>query len=188
MRPRARDDGHVLDQLVGATCYTTMMPCEMCAGAIIRFGLAAVVVAEVASYQAADTRSFLEERGIEVEIRDEEACQATVESYYAEHPQARGASRPSDYRWPRLPVNREHESRTWRYGCRCSRSGWSARAESVRGEPSRSGWLPGQGLESRTGFWRVDGAHMQGCGVRPGTRPGRVRLERQARPPATIVR
>ena len=98
------DDGHVLDQLVGATCYTTMMPCEMCAGAIIRFGLAAVVVAEVASYQAADTRTFLEERGIEVEMRNEEACQATVESYYAQHPQARGASRPSDYRWPHLPL------------------------------------------------------------------------------------
>ncbi len=94
-------DGQLLDLLAGAICYTTMMPCEMCAGAIIRFGLAAVVVAEVSSYQAADTRALLEERGIEVEIRNEEACRLTVERYYLEHPQARGASRPSDYRWPR---------------------------------------------------------------------------------------
>ncbi len=94
-------EGQLLDLLAGATCYTTMMPCEMCSGAIIRFGLAAVVVAEVSSYIPADTGSFLEERGVRVEIRDEEACKATVERYYVEHPQARGASRPSDRRWPR---------------------------------------------------------------------------------------
>lgn len=93
------DDGQMLELLAGATCYTTMMPCEMCSGAIIRFGLGAVVVAEVSSYDAADTRRFLEERGIRVEVRDEEACKATVERYYDEHPQARGASRPSDRRW-----------------------------------------------------------------------------------------
>ena len=99
---RAGDDAS-LDLLVGATCYTTMMPCEMCSGAIIRFGLASVVVAEVSSYSPADTRGLLEERGVRVEILDEESCKATVERYYAEHPQARGAGRPSDYRWPRRP-------------------------------------------------------------------------------------
>ncbi len=92
-------DARSLELLTGATCYTTMMPCEMCAGAIIRFGLAAVVVAEVTSYRAADTRHFLEGRGIQVEIRDEEACKATVERYYDAHPEARGANRPSDRRW-----------------------------------------------------------------------------------------
>jgi len=96
-------EGQALDLLAGATCYTTMMPCEMCAGAVIRFGLAAVVVAEVTSYEPADTRRFLEERGVRVEIRDEEPCKATVERYYIQHPQARGANRPSDHRWPRLP-------------------------------------------------------------------------------------
>lgn len=96
-------EGPLLDLLARATCYTTMMPCEMCAGAIIRFGLAAVVVAEVSSYSPADTGRFLEESGIRVEIHDEEACKATVERYYALHPQARGASRPSDHRWPQVP-------------------------------------------------------------------------------------
>ena len=91
--------GQSMELLAGATCYTTMMPCEMCSGAIIRFGLAAVVVAEISSYRPADTRQFLERHGIRVEIRDEEACKATVERYYAEHPQARGANRPSDRRW-----------------------------------------------------------------------------------------
>ncbi len=91
-------EGQSLELLAGATCYTTMMPCEMCSGAIIRFGLAAVVVAEIESYNPADTKRFLEDRGIRVEIRDEAACKATVERYYADHPQARGASRPSDHR------------------------------------------------------------------------------------------
>ena len=97
-------DGQLLELLAGATCYTTMMPCEMCSGAIIRFGLTTVVVAEVSSYSPADTRRLLEERGIRLEIHDEEACKVTVERYYAEHPQARGASRPSDHRWPQLPT------------------------------------------------------------------------------------
>jgi creatinine deaminase len=96
-------EGRSMDVLAGATCYTTMMPCEMCSGAIIRFDLAAVVVAEVSSYPPADTRRMLEERGIRVEIRDEDACKATVEAYYAEHPEARGADRPSDRRWSRPP-------------------------------------------------------------------------------------
>ncbi|MEM7560478.1 MAG: nucleoside deaminase [Planctomycetota bacterium] len=91
-------EGQALDALVGATCYTTMMPCEMCSGAIVRFGLAAVVVAEVSSYNPADTRAFLEARGISVQILDEDACKATVEHYYEHHPQARGTSRPSDHR------------------------------------------------------------------------------------------
>ena len=95
------DESQLLDLLAGATCFTTMMPCEMCSGAIIRFGLAAVVVAEVSSYSPADTRGLLEDNGIRVQIHDEEACKATVERYYAEHPQARGASRPSDHVWPR---------------------------------------------------------------------------------------
>ena len=92
-------EGALLDLLAGATCYTTMMPCEMCSGAIIRFGLASVVVAEVSSYVPADTRGLLEARGIRVEVRDEPACKETVERYYAEHPSARGVKRPSDHRW-----------------------------------------------------------------------------------------
>ena len=92
-------DGDLLGRLSGATCYTTMMPCEMCAGAIIRFGLTKVVVAEVSSYHPADTGALLESRGIQLEIRDEEACKATVERYYVRHPKARGANRPSDQRW-----------------------------------------------------------------------------------------
>ena len=35
-----------VDLLKNAICYTTMMPCPMCAGAIIRFGFSKVVVAE----------------------------------------------------------------------------------------------------------------------------------------------
>ena len=90
--------GQSLELLAGATCYTTMMPCEMCSGAIVRLGLAAVVVAETSSYKPAETRHFLEDRGIRVEILDEATCKATVERYYADHPQARGATRPGDHR------------------------------------------------------------------------------------------
>jgi cytosine deaminase len=84
--------------LQGATCYTTMMPCEMCSGAIVRLSLSKVVVAEVSTYTPADTLQFLRERGITVEILDEEACKDTVQTYYDKYPEAQGSRRPSDHR------------------------------------------------------------------------------------------
>ena len=84
--------------LQDAVCYTTMMPCEMCSGAIVRFGLSKVIVAEVTSYQPADTHGFLTARGVTVELLDLAECIATVEAYYEANPQARGTARPSDFR------------------------------------------------------------------------------------------
>lgn len=71
----------------GATIYTTMMPCEMCAGAIIRFGISRVVVAETRSYTEPGTRELMERQGITVEVIDENRSVALVESYCALHPE-----------------------------------------------------------------------------------------------------
>jgi creatinine deaminase len=81
------DERGPLDSLHGATCYTTMMPCEMCAGAIIRFGIVKVVVAELASYVDAGTAPLMEKQGITVEVLDNSECIALVRAYFAEHPQ-----------------------------------------------------------------------------------------------------
>ena len=82
-RRHGPEEGSAL--LGGATCYTTMMPCEMCSGAIIRFGLARVVVGETTSYTPAATRTLLERQGIEVEVHQESECIALAESYLAIH-------------------------------------------------------------------------------------------------------
>ena len=52
----------------GGTIYTTMMPCAMCAGAIIRFRIARVVVAETETYPDFGARPLMERQGIEVEV------------------------------------------------------------------------------------------------------------------------
>lgn len=82
---RAPEDVDALFQ--GATLYTTMMPCEMCAGAIIRFGISRVVVAETRTYTEAGTRQLLERQGITVEVTDEKASVRLVEDYCARHPE-----------------------------------------------------------------------------------------------------
>ncbi len=70
----------------GATCYTTMMPCAMCAGAIIRFGFARVVVAETRSYVPSGSHTLMERQGLAVEIQQQPVCIALVEDYFREHP------------------------------------------------------------------------------------------------------
>ena len=54
--------------LEGAICCTTMMPCEMCSGAIMRFGITRVVVGENQPYIDAGTQPLLESQGIAVEV------------------------------------------------------------------------------------------------------------------------
>ena len=76
-----------VDLLKNAICYTTMMPCPMCAGAIIRFGFSKVVVAETQSYVDAGTQPLMERQGLSIEVRREESCIELVESYYQDHPE-----------------------------------------------------------------------------------------------------
>ncbi|HSS65928.1 MAG TPA: nucleoside deaminase, partial [Gammaproteobacteria bacterium] len=78
---RATGDVDVL--LNGASIYTTMMPCEMCAGAIIRFGIGRVVVAETRTYTDPGTRQLLERQGITVEVSDEKVSIDLVEDFCA---------------------------------------------------------------------------------------------------------
>lgn len=73
--------------LKGATVYTTMMPCEMCAGAIIRFGITRVVVGETRTYTDAGTETLMKRQGIEVEVLEAPGCIDVVETYLETHPE-----------------------------------------------------------------------------------------------------
>jgi len=52
------------------TMYTTLQPCFMCAGAIAQFGIARVVIGDVANAASGETIQFLRNRGVEVIIMD----------------------------------------------------------------------------------------------------------------------
>lgn len=59
--------------------YTTLMPCYMCAGAVVYFGIKKVVVGEARSAPAA--REFMEAHGIEVVDLDQRECREMMEEY-----------------------------------------------------------------------------------------------------------
>ena len=71
----------------GATIYTTMMPCEMCAGAIIRFEIARVVVVETRTYTHAGTSTLMERQGIVVEVIDDTPWVAYMERWLEDNPE-----------------------------------------------------------------------------------------------------
>ena len=50
----------------GMTMYTTLMPCHMCAGAIVQFGITRVVAGESSNFQEANGLGTLMRHGIEV--------------------------------------------------------------------------------------------------------------------------
>lgn len=88
IRDAAKNANGDVDALVkGASVYTTMMPCEMCAGAIIRFGIARVVVGETQTYTHAGTDALMLRQGIQVEVLEDPACIAVVEKYLKAFPQ-----------------------------------------------------------------------------------------------------
>ena len=50
----------------GMTMYSTLMPCHMCAGAIVQFGITKVVAGEASNFQEANGLGTLMRHGIEV--------------------------------------------------------------------------------------------------------------------------
>jgi cytosine deaminase len=68
----------------GTTLYSTLMPCSMCAGAIVEFGINRVVVGESRNYIGA--RTFLESCGVEVIDLDNEECRKMMESFIKRNP------------------------------------------------------------------------------------------------------
>jgi cytosine deaminase len=67
------------------TLYSTLMPCYLCAGAVVQFGIPRVVVGEETTFEGA--RAFMEEHGVEVVCLDSEACVQMMQSFIATSPE-----------------------------------------------------------------------------------------------------
>ena len=63
--------------------YSTLMPCYLCAGAIVQFGIKKVVVGE--SNSAPQASDFMESHGIEVVNLDLKECMELMERYISEN-------------------------------------------------------------------------------------------------------
>lgn len=65
--------------------YTTLSPCDMCTGAILLYGIPRVVVGENRTFLG--NEGLLRERGIEVEIVDDERCVEMMTRFIDERPE-----------------------------------------------------------------------------------------------------
>ena len=65
--------------------YSTLMPCHMCAGTIVQFGIPRVVAGESRTFAGAD--AFLREHGVAVDVMDDSRCIALMERFIEQHPE-----------------------------------------------------------------------------------------------------
>jgi cytosine/creatinine deaminase len=68
----------------GATIYSTLMPCYMCAGTIVQFKIPKVIVGESRTFSGA--RAFMESHGVEVIDLDLPECVKMMEDFIEEYP------------------------------------------------------------------------------------------------------
>lgn len=66
------------------TLYSTLMPCYLCAGAAVQFGIGKVVAGESKNFAGA--REFLESHGVEVLDLDLDVCKEMMGAFIREHP------------------------------------------------------------------------------------------------------
>ena len=68
----------------GTVLYSTLMPCYLCSGAVVQFGIKKVVAGESASLDGG--REFMEAHGVEVVDLDLDECKALMKTFMIEHP------------------------------------------------------------------------------------------------------
>jgi len=73
-----------LSSYADTTLYSTLMPCYMCAGAIVQFNIPIVVVGEARTFSGA--ASWLREWGIEVVDLDLGECYEVLQEFIGEEP------------------------------------------------------------------------------------------------------
>lgn len=64
--------------------YSTLMPCYLCAGAVVQFGIKRVIAAEAQTFPGA--REFMEAHGVEVVDLDMDECKRLMEGFIKNNP------------------------------------------------------------------------------------------------------
>lgn len=69
----------------GVTIYSTLMPCYLCAGAVVQFGIPRVVAGESETFAGA--QAFLREHGVEVVDLGLDECKEIMRAFIRERPE-----------------------------------------------------------------------------------------------------
>ena len=67
-----------------STLYTTLSPCAMCSGAIVLYGIPAVVVGENRTFMGEE--EWLRSRGVRVDVVQDDTCIAMMREFIQKHP------------------------------------------------------------------------------------------------------
>ncbi len=68
----------------GTELYSTLMPCYLCAGAVVQFGIKKVYAGENETFSGA--KEFMESMGVEVINLDSSECKEMMRKFIAENP------------------------------------------------------------------------------------------------------
>jgi creatinine deaminase len=68
-----------------AIIYSTLSPCDMCGGAILLYGIPRVVVGENQTFRGPE--SYMQSRGVSLDVRDDAECIAMMKEFITRHPQ-----------------------------------------------------------------------------------------------------
>lgn len=68
----------------GTTLYSTLMPCYLCAGAIIQFGIKKVVAGEARTFKGA--RKLMESHGVKIKNLDLPECRQLMKEFIKKNP------------------------------------------------------------------------------------------------------
>ena len=69
----------------GTTLYSTLMPCYLCAGAVVQFGIKKVFAGESRTFPGAI--DFMKEHGVEIINLDDEECVELMKSFINTNPE-----------------------------------------------------------------------------------------------------
>ncbi len=71
----------------GTVLYSTLMPCYLCAGAVVQFGIRKVIAGENFHYRGKGTAKIMRDHGVEVVILNEEECVKLMHDFVEENPE-----------------------------------------------------------------------------------------------------
>ena len=71
----------------GTVLYSTMMPCHLCAGAVIYLGIKKVVVGEAETFDGAGTPDLMRQQGVTVDVLDLDECKQLISDFMGDYPE-----------------------------------------------------------------------------------------------------
>ena len=78
--------GKTVSDFRGMTMYSTLMPCNMCAGAIVQFGITKVVVGESENFQEGNGLDLMLQGGVEVGDLDQDEAKEILQEFIKQNP------------------------------------------------------------------------------------------------------